>query len=58
MLFFSLSLLLFKAIASFNDIKNSVSYCLYLHSNLNQYNLISAIAKGGGGVLAAVIWEN
>jgi uncharacterized ion transporter superfamily protein YfcC len=31
---------------SLNNIKNSVSYCLYLYSNLSQYNLISAIAKG------------
>ena len=32
-----------------NDIKNSVSYYLYLYINLNPYKLVSAIAKGGGG---------
>ena len=47
---FSLSLLLFNTIASLNDIKNSVSYYLYLYINLNPYKLVSAIAKEERGI--------
>jgi hypothetical protein len=46
--FFISNLLWFKTIASLNDIKNSVSYYLYLYINLNPYKLVSAIAKGVG----------
>jgi hypothetical protein len=57
MIFVSLSiLLLFKTIASLNDIKKSVSYYLYLYINVSPYKLASAIATGGGGV--AIVWEN
>jgi hypothetical protein len=47
---FSLSLSWLKTIASLNDIKNSLSYYLYLYINLNPYKLVSAIAKMGVGV--------
>jgi hypothetical protein len=36
-----------KKNAPLNDIKNSVSYYLYLYINLSPYQLVSAIAKKG-----------
>lgn len=45
--FFISKLLWLKTIASRNDIKNSLSYYLYLYINLNSHKLVSVITKGG-----------